>query len=123
MVSNEEYIKMVNKAVKEKRFNRPIKVVYTKTKPKADGQQGVSSHQPYREYDRVTIWRGLAKNKEEREAREHRLHRKVIDRNRALRHELWHVHKPYASEKEVRHVLERRPLPRRLPMRRRFKRY
>jgi len=121
MVSNEEYIRMVNKAVKEGKFNRPIKVVYTKNRPSIDGQQGVSSHQPYKEYDKISIWQGLPKNTDEKRRYEERVGRKVIDRDRALRHELWHIHKPYASEKEVRHNLETKSLPRELPLKRRFR--
>jgi hypothetical protein len=120
MVSNEAYIQMVNNAVRKGEFNRGIKVFYTKTKPIADGQQGIASHINLKNYDRIAIWKGLARNEEERKAREHKLGYKVIDRDRALRHELWHVHKPYASEKKVRNILEKKPLPRELPTRRRY---
>lgn len=125
MVSNKEYIRMVNQAVKEGKFNRPIEVVYTKTKPTAGGHQGVASHIPFKTHDRITLWKGLAKNREEAERKErryeeeHGVHRQVATRDRILRHELWHLHRPYASEREVRYRLEKKPLPRELPTRRR----
>lgn len=117
---------MVNRAVKEGKHNRPIKVVYTKNKPITEGQQGVASHINMKKYDRIAIWKGLPRNYEEKIKREKELSEKlgkkveVITREDALRHELWHVHKPYASEKEIRCKLEKKDLPNKLPTRRRF---
>lgn len=127
MVSNQEYIRRTNKAVREGRHNRPIKVIYTKTKPTACGRHGVSSHQPYKTHDRISIWKQLARNPEEKRKREQQISEQqgrpvhVITRDRALRHELWHVHDPYASEKKIRYELEKKPLPKELPLKRRIK--
>jgi hypothetical protein len=123
---NKDYIKMVNNAVKEGRHNRPIKVIITKNPPSTGAYKGVASHINMKHYDRIAIWSKLATNETERKSRERVLSNKlgekvyVITRDEALRHELWHVHKPYASEKEVRTKLEKKPLPNELPTRRRI---
>lgn len=126
MVSPKAYIRNVNTAVNRGSFNRKIKVVYTKNKPTTEGRLGVASHINMQDYDRIAIWKGLARNSEERKARERMLSEKlgrkvrVITREEALRHELWHIHRPYASERLVRSRLEKKSLPNELPTKRRY---
>lgn len=119
-MKSEEYIKWVNEQVRKGNFNRRIKVIYTKNKPTIEGKQGVASQVNYKNYDKISIWKGLAKDKVEAEKKSKRLGRKVITREQALRHEIWHVIEPYASEKRVRRTLENKKLPKRLPLRRRY---
>jgi len=126
MVSNKRYIQNVNNAVRKGKFNRPIKIIFTRNKPTTEGKQGVGSHINFKKYDRIAIWKGLAKNNQEKLNRERILSKKlgrnvkIATRDRVLRHELWHVHKPYASERKVRYQLETKTLPNKLPTRRRF---
>jgi len=123
-VREKNYINFVNNAVKRGMHNRPIKVVYTKNRPTTEGKQGVATHINMKKYDRIAIWKGLARNPQEKRKKERNFYKKtgrrvhVITRNNALRHELFHVLYPYASEKKVM-SMERKTLPRKLPVRRR----
>lgn len=138
MVSPTQYIKKVNKAVQRGEHNRPIKVVYTKSKPTVGGVKGTASQQTYKKYDKISVYRKLPSTNTERAALIERVKQKYAEakqkppstqelrkniplRNQVIRHELWHIHKPYASEKEIRHKLENKPLPNELPPKRRFK--
>ena len=131
MVSTKQYIKNVNKAVKEGRHNRPIRIIVTKTKPTVGRTkvrlQGVASQNAFKNFDRISLWEGLAKNKREADEKSRIASKKfgrnvrVATRERILRHELWHIARPEASEKEVRFKLEKKTLPKKLPPRRRFK--
>jgi hypothetical protein len=111
---------MVNRNYKKKRYNREIKVIYTKTKPQADYHHGVSSLQTYDDHYRISVWEGLSKTRKELERRSQELSKQAgrpvgaVSQQRALRHELWHIHKPHASEKQIRRI-ETKQLPRRLP--------
>ncbi len=118
-LSNKKYVKFVNAAVKKGKHNRPIRIVLTKNKPTTEGKTGVATHINMKKFDRIAVWKGLVKNKEEQIRRSKMLGRKVITRDQAVRHELWHIHKPYESEKNIK-SLEGMRLPKRLPVRRRM---
>lgn len=138
MVSPTQYVKKVNQAVQQGKHNRPIVVVYSKNKPTVGGVAGTASQQTYKKYDKITVYKKLPTTNEERNKLIERVKQKYTEakqkapptqelkkniplRSTVLRHELWHIHKPYATEKEIRHKLEKKALPNELPPRRRFK--
>ena len=127
MVSPLKYIEKVNNAVKNKRHDRPIVVIKTRHLPeyKNYSSKGIVYH--WKNKDEIRIPKGMPKTREEadRLAKTEKGRwikralkvRKMPTENEVLKHELYHIIKPKATEAQVLRA-SRNPIPNRLPPRR-----